>query len=119
MVEQDKAYLVNREAKKAVEGTVTEAAKNQENKSLSYLTAGDAKKGAGLFKVRPSILDYELSSLLCRPDVRNAIPPSNPRAIRSDPIYTGSLAARLVKSKDFRTQMQTNRRVSHGPKTLW
>jgi len=64
MVEQDRAYLANREANKAVEGTVTEAAKNQENKSLSYFTAGDAKKGAGLFKVRPSLFDHELSSLL-------------------------------------------------------
>jgi hypothetical protein len=54
-VEQDKAYLASREAKKAVEGTVTEAAKNQEQK-LIISHCRRRKEGCGSVQGAPITL---------------------------------------------------------------
>jgi hypothetical protein len=88
MRKQDLEYLAAR--------AVQEAAINT---SLQSFTAGDAKKGAGLFKVSntPAARRAAETLTFCRHDAPNATPPLNPRATRLVPTYTVSSDAKLVQ----------------------
>ena len=54
MARQDKEYLERRAEERAAQKAAKEAAEAKENKSSSFSTTGDAKKGASLFKVSKS-----------------------------------------------------------------
>ena len=80
---------------------------------------GDAKKGAGLFKVRPLSSDpMARAHVCCRHVAHNAITSKTRRATRSVPTCMASLGARPVKSKASPTPMRTSKRALHGVKAL-
>jgi hypothetical protein len=88
MRKQDLEYLA---ATRAEEAAI--------NTSLQSFTVGDAKKGAGLFKVSipPAATRTAETLTFYRHDAPSATPPFNPRATRLVPTYTVSSDARLVQ----------------------
>lgn len=96
------------------------AAQKEKNAGLQSFTTGDAKKGAGLFKVHILVDPDNYTSLTAfRRDAHNVTLLSRLRATRSVPTCTDSSAERLVRSMASHTPMPTSRRVLSGKRTLW
>jgi hypothetical protein len=95
MHKEDQEYVATRKARREAEA----ASEPAENPSLQSFAPGDAKKGAGLFKVGYiSHIGPAAESLTSgRHDVRSATLPLNLRATRSVLTYTVCSAARPVK----------------------
>lgn len=86
-----------------------------------YHVTGDAKKGAGLFKVSLDIahgLKEYILTLDFRPAALSAIPLRLVAPTRLAPTSTVSLVARLALSRASRTQMPTGRKASPGRRRL-
>lgn len=82
--------------------------------------SGDAKKGAGLFKVCAEDPRHLLGVMVTfgRLDANSAIPHKQDRT-KSAPVCMASLGGRLAKSKAFPTPTPTSKKASNGMKRLW